>query len=343
MLMKIVRVVFVLASATLGYMWAALIGERTLAGASAPALWLLVGATTGIVAAALVLLALRFITQDMFNRLAPAMGALVLAMLVGWALGQYIFIIFPTQDVTLRVFVTVSLVLMFGFCGISLGLTHASRMDVLVSAVERRNMHGPGLKLLDTSTIIDGRIADICETGFLEGTLLVPRFVLQELQRIADSADVLRRAKGRHGLDVLNRLQGDASRIKVEIIEDDPQTCAEVDGKLVIVARKYHAKILTNDFNLNKVAKIEGMQVLNVNDLANALKPVVLPDERMEVKIIKEGREATQGVGYLDDGTMVVVDGGRGYLNQTVEVLVTSVLQTAAGRMIFTRFNSTVS
>lgn len=167
--------------------------------------------------------------------------------------------------------------------------------------------------------------------------------MLHELQHIADSSDVLRRAKGRRGLDILKELQRETSKVDVDIIEDDPQDVREVDSKLVRLAQKFGAKILTNDFNLNKVAQIEGIVVLNINDLANALKPAVLPDEQMEVKIIKEGKEASQGVGYLDDGTMVVVDGGRVHMGKIVQVVVTSVLQTAAGRMIFTRFDHVLS
>jgi uncharacterized protein YacL len=228
----------------------------------------------------------------------------------------------------------------FGYVGIALGLTRASNWESLVSEVKKQRIGAVSLKLVDTSVIIDGRILDICASGFMEGVLMVPRFVLNELQRIADSSDVLRRAKGRRGLDILRELQDSGSKVTVEIIEDDPKDVPEVDSKLVKLALKFHAKILTNDFNLNKVAQIEGIQVLNVNDLANAMKPALLPDEVMELKIIKEGKEPSQGVGYLDDGTMVVVDYGSPYVGKTVRVTVTSVLQTAAGRMIFTKFDS---
>mgnify|MGYP005843147755 FL=1 len=172
---------------------------------------------------------------------------------------------------------------------------------------------------------------------------MVPRFVLKELQNIADSSDVLRRARGRRGLDILRALQEPDSKVTVQIIEDDPQDLSEVDEKLVRVARIHNAKILTNDLNLNKVAQIEGVSVLNINDLANALKPAVLPDEFMKVKIVKEGKEMFQGVGYLDDGTMVVVDGGRDFVGKDVSVIVTSVLQTSAGRMIFSKLQSVLS
>jgi uncharacterized protein YacL len=193
----------------------------------------------------------------------------------------------------------------------------------------------PQYKILDTSVIIDGRIADIAKSGFIEGVLIIPGFVLEELQHIADSSDVLKRNRGRRGLDILNRIQKDQN-VSVQIVDkyfDDP----EVDTKLIRLARVMDAKILTNDFNLNKVAELHGVRVLNINELANALKPVVLPGEEMMVHVIKDGKESGQGVGYLDDGTMVVVDGGRRYIGDSVGVLVTSVLQTSAGRMIFAK------
>jgi uncharacterized protein YacL len=189
-------------------------------------------------------------------------------------------------------------------------------------------------RILDTSVIIDGRIADICDSGFIEGELLVPRFVLNELQFVADSSDSMKRSRGRRGLDVLNRMQK-SSAINIEITDQDFPKIKGVDGKLVALAKKINAKLMTNDYNLNKVAELQGVRVLNVNELANAMKPVVLPGEQMTVKIIREGKEQGQGVGYLDDGTMIIVDGGQKMLNSNVEVAVTSVLQTTAGRMIF--------
>ncbi|MDH5296687.1 MAG: TRAM domain-containing protein [Nitrospirota bacterium] len=191
-------------------------------------------------------------------------------------------------------------------------------------------------KLLDTSVIIDGRIADLCETGFIEGTLVVPHFILQELQHISDSSDGLKRARGRRGLDILNVLQK-MNNIKVELVEDDFPHVKEVDTKLIELAKQMDAKVLTNDFNLNKVAGIQGVKVLNINDLCNALKPVVLPGETIRVFVLKEGKEAGQGVAYLDDGTMVVVDHAKRWIGKNADVIVTSVLRTSAGRMIFTR------
>jgi len=188
--------------------------------------------------------------------------------------------------------------------------------------------------VVDTSAIIDGRIADIATTGFLQGTLVVPRFILDELRHIADSPDALRRNRGRRGLDILSRLQKEAP-VPVRVADDDFQDARDVDAKLVRLSKKLNAPILTNDFNLNRIAELEGMSVLNVNSLANAVKVVILPGEEMAVRIIQEGKEMGQGVGFLDDGTMVVVEGGRRYLNEQLEVTVTRVLQTVAGRMIF--------
>ncbi len=188
--------------------------------------------------------------------------------------------------------------------------------------------------LLDTSAIIDGRIAEISRTGFIMGTLVAPRFVLEELQRIADSADSLRRNRGRRGLDILNGLQKEES-VHIEIADTDYDNIHEVDAKLVKLARQLNTPIITNDYNLNKVAEFQGVKVLNINDLANSVKPALLPGEDMEVRVIQEGKEFNQGVAYLPDGTMIVVDGGKTFLNADVEVTVTRVLQTAAGRMIF--------
>ncbi len=196
--------------------------------------------------------------------------------------------------------------------------------------------------ILDTSVIIDGRIADICDTGFIEGTLIVPRFVLDELQYIADSSDSMKRSRGRRGLDILNRMQR-SNGINIEVVDQDFPKLKGVDAKLVAMAKKMNARIITNDFNLNKVAELQGIKILNVNELANALKPVVLPGEIMTVKIIKEGKEPGQGVAYLDDGTMIIVDHAQKYQGSTVEVIVTSVLQTTAGRMIFSEMKEVVN
>jgi uncharacterized protein YacL len=193
-------------------------------------------------------------------------------------------------------------------------------------------------KILDTSVIIDGRIADIAETGFLDGLIVIPQFVLRELQLVADSADSLKRNRGRRGLDILQRLQKTAS-VQIQIVEDDFPSVREVDMKLIELAKLYEGKIITNDFNLNKVAQLQGVAVLNINELANSLKPIVLPGEVMRVFILKEGKEYNQGVAYLDDGTMVVIDNARKMIGKTIDIAVTSVLQTTAGKMIFGKWD----
>ncbi|MBH5320825.1 PIN/TRAM domain-containing protein [Paenibacillus sp. GSMTC-2017] len=235
--------------------------------------------------------------------------------------------------------------LVFGYVGTLVGL---SKQDEIVEgfasiAAKQRSTSSSNEvrgfeehKILDTSVIIDGRIADICKTGFIEGTLVIPEFVLEELQHIADSSDLLKRNRGRRGLDILNKIQKELD-VKVLIYEGDFEEIGEVDSKLVKLAKALHGKVVTNDFNLNKVCELQGVSVLNINDLANAVKPVVLPGEEIIVQVIKDGKEHGQGVAYLDDGTMIVVEGGRDYIGTTMEVLVTSVLQTSAGRMIFAK------
>ncbi len=236
-----------------------------------------------------------------------------------------------------RFFIQILLGVLFGYLGVILGIKRSEGFQVynIVRAL-RGGSSDENIKILDTSVIIDGRIADICETGFLEGTFVVPQFILQELQYIADSADSLKRARGRRGLDILHKIQK-MSDLSVRIVEEDFPKIREVDSKLVALAKMLNAKIITNDFNLNKVAELQGVAVLNINELANAVKPVVLPGETMKVFVLKEGKEVGQGVAYLDDGTMVVVENARRFIGKNVEVAVTSVLQTTAGRMIFTK------
>ena len=234
--------------------------------------------------------------------------------------------------------VSFATLLMFPYLGLTLGVRFSkedNRGDTAATSLKPAGRFRTP-KLLDTSVIIDGRIADLCETGFMEGEFVIPQFILQELQHISDSADSLKRARGRRGLDILNHIQK-SDDVVVEIVEDDFPHIKEVDAKLVELGKKLGAKILTNDLNLNKVAELQGVQVLNINELSNALKPVVLPGETMRVFVLKEGKEAGQGVAYLDDGTMVVVDNAKRYIGKNVDVVVTSILQTSAGRMIFTR------
>lgn len=236
--------------------------------------------------------------------------------------------------------------LLLAYLGISAGIKKREEILSLFSSFpkfgkdrfHKSDLRAAQIKILDTSVIIDGRIADLCESGFVEGILLVPSFVLEELRHIADSPDILKRNRGRRGLDILNKMRKNPD-IKVQIYDNNRglEDAVEVDSKLVKLAQKLGAKIITNDFNLNKVAELHGVNVLNINELANAVKPVVLPGEEMVVQVVKDGKEMGQGVAYLDDGTMIVVDGGRRYMNKNVTVLVTSVLQTAAGRMIFAK------
>jgi len=245
-----------------------------------------------------------------------------------------------TIPVGSRSFLDVALLLVMTYIGLVVG---ANKGDMLnLSALgglfgsERSTRRMP--KVLDTSVIIDGRIADICEAHFLDGVMLIPQFVLRELQFVADSADSLKRQRGRRGLEVLQRIQK-MPHLEVEIADDDFPNIADVDLKLIELAKRYDGKIVTNDYNLNKVASLQGIEILNVNQLANALKPVVLPGETMRVFILREGKEYNQGVAYLDDGTMVVVDGARRMINKTIDITVTSVHQTTAGKMIFGRLD----
>ncbi|MBN2808914.1 MAG: TRAM domain-containing protein [Deltaproteobacteria bacterium] len=223
---------------------------------------------------------------------------------------------------------------LLAYVALEVGLKKGDEFDLIRALITKKRAEQE--KIVDTSVIIDGRIADVCETGFIEGTLIIPQFVLHELQLISDSADSLKRVRGRRGLDILKRIQNQA-KVQIIITDEDFPRIKEVDAKLVALAKKRDAQILTNDFNLNKVADIQGVGVLNLNQLAEAMKPLVLPGETLDVMVSKEGKEAMQGVAYLDDGTMVVIDQGLSLLGEAAKVTVTSVLQTTAGRMIFAR------
>lgn len=304
-----------------------------------------VGALFGLIATPyFTTVPVRFIRQLLIrisaeNLLAGLMGlvsGLLVAALLTFPLSQL-----PAPFGSILPFVAVVL---FGYFGVALFvMRQADMMNVLANLGRGPEATSPGgwgqtgrTILLDTSVIIDGRVADIAKTGFLPGTLLIPRFVLNELQYIADSADALRRQRGRRGMEVLAELQK-VSAVTVRISDIDVEGVREVDDKLIILARQLRCPILTNDYNLNRVAELQGVTILNINELANAVKSVVLPGESMEIAIIQEGKEASQGVGYMDDGTMVVVENGSRYIGQTRVVTVTKVLQTAAGRMIFAR------
>jgi uncharacterized protein YacL len=234
-------------------------------------------------------------------------------------------------------FIRVTLTLVFCYLGMVIGLRGKDEFNVIIPYVKlRRQDQAEEVTLLDTSVIVDGRIVDICKTKFIEGKLVIPRFVLRELQQIADSTDPIKRQRGRRGLETLQAMQREAG-LDITLHEEDFPEAGDVDAKLVKLAKLLEAKIMTVDFNLNRVASIQGIKVLNINELANALKPVVFPGERMQLKLIKEGKEYNQAIGYLDDGTMVVVEDARRLIGQDVKVVVTSVLQTQAGRMIFTK------
>ena len=265
----------------------------------------------------------------------------IIGGIVGLAVGLIFanLILFPLRmivsDLSMASFLLTAL---FGYGGLLIGL---KRGETLTIPGLFRIMRGQGaddhVKILDTSVIIDGRVADVCETGFIDGLMIIPQFVLRELQLVADSSDPLKRNRGRRGLDILQRMQK-MGTIQIQIVEEDFPHMHEVDLKLIELAKQLEGKIVTNDFNLNKMAQLQGVAVLNVNELANALKPVVLPGEIMHVFILKEGKEYNQGVAYLDDGTMVVVDNAKKMISKTIDIAVTSVLQTTAGKMIFGKF-----
>jgi uncharacterized protein YacL len=258
------------------------------------------------------------------------LGALMLGLLVN----------LTSVDKSTQSFVQITALMLMAYVGLVLGANKGDLLNLTalggLFAAERQPKRS--FKVLDTSVIIDGRIADVCETGFIEGTLIIPQFVLRELQLVADSSDPLKRNRGRRGLDILQRIQK-MTTVSVQIVEDDFPQLRDVDMKLIELAKQHEGKVVTNDFNLNKVAQLQGIPVLNINELANALKPVVLPGETMRVFILKEGKEYNQGVAYLDDGTMVVVDNAKKMISKTIDIAVTSVLQTTAGKMIFGKFD----
>jgi uncharacterized protein YacL len=262
-------------------------------------------------------------------------------------IGAYLFAIVirnsippsPTQS-----FLQIMVMLVMAYVGLVVGANKGDLLNLsaLGGIFGGEKQGKKSYKILDTSVIIDGRIADIAETGFLDGIIVIPQFVLRELQLVADSADSLKRNRGRRGLDILQRLQK-TTLLTIQIVEDDFPTVREVDMKLIELGKLYEGKIITNDFNLNKVAQLQGVAVLNINELANSLKPIVLPGEIMRVFILKEGKEYNQGVAYLDDGTMVVVDNARKMIGKTIDISVTSVLQTTAGKMIFGKWDERAS
>lgn len=295
------------------------------------------GALLGIIIGMIVIYLEHLVNKAQFKVIWGATMGVWGGIIFGWLLSSIYRILFPDK-ITSQFISFVSLIVL-PYMGFIIGLKKSEWFNpVTLFTFLRERAAGRSYKILDTSVIIDGRIIDICDTGFIEGTLVVSQFVLRELQQVADSPDPLKRQRGRRGLDILQKLQK-SSRVSVMVSELDFPEVKDVDSKLIELAKQLDAKIITNDFNLNKVAQLHKISVLNINELSNALKPVVLPSETMKVFIIKEGKEKDQGVAYLDDGTMVVVDNARKMIGKNIDITVTSVLQTTAGKMIFGRFN----
>jgi uncharacterized protein YacL len=292
-------------------------------------------AVGAVIAVCIIIFERRIRRASLKTLIGAAVGSImgiVGAFLIGFLISRQ-----PAGNPAVKTFVTLALTFFMAYVGLMVGAAKGDYLElsalggILTDKASRRD-----LKILDTSVIIDGRIADVAETGFLTGSLIIPQFILRELQQVADSPDSSKRQRGRRGLDMLNRLQNNSS-LDIQIVETDFPAVREVDLKLIELGKQLDAVIVTNDFNLNKVSQLRGVSVLNINELANALKPVVLPGEAMRVFILKEGKEYNQGVAYLDDGTMVVVDNARRLIGKNADIAVTSVLQTTAGKMIFGR------
>ncbi|OZU87225.1 PIN domain nuclease [Virgibacillus indicus] len=356
MLKKIVHLFFIILGCTIGYLYVPdiinLLDFTDANWVASPYLGTLIGAIIFFILsywlADYIVGFLRWIEEALIK--IPAMDLLFgsIGLIVGLVIAY--FINMPLQDINIEIVSQVLplfIMILLGYFGFQVAFRRKDEIANLMSknkkdrdkrkgSGEESETQQPKAKILDTSVIIDGRVADICQTNFLEGTLVIPQFVLGELQHIADSSDALKRNRGRRGLDVLNRIQKELP-VKVEIYEGDFEEIHEVDSKLIKLAKVIDGIVVTNDFNLNKVCDLQGVPVLNINDLANAVKPVVLPGEELVVQVIKDGKEHNQGIAYLDDGTMIVVEEGRDYIGKTIEVLITSVLQTSAGRMIFAK------
>jgi uncharacterized protein YacL len=326
--MPIVRILFLILCAAIGYQ----IGYPFIGGGTRTDI---IGATIGVALAVIIIgleLQLRKISvKDISSAVFGLIFGLIVAKLITGAL-----LLVPASDKfvsSIRLIIT----LIFCYLGIIIVTRSRDEFSVVIPYVKFSSQdQKEELIVLDTSVIIDGRIQDLCQTKFLEGKFIVPRFVLKELQQIADSADPLKRNRGRRGLDILNKIKK-SKLVDLRISDEDFLDIAEVDNKIIKLAKTVNAKVLTNDYNLNKIAELQGVTVLNINDLANALKTVVLPGEMLQIRLIKEGKEYNQAIGYLEDGTMVVVDNGKHLISQTLDVEVTSALQTSAGRMIFAK------
>ncbi len=324
------RILFLIASGLVGYqsffvLWAPDKGY--------------LGLIAGVVGALLIILSERVSKNISLRGLSSAVFGLILGLLVAWLI-RSLFDLVPSLDQNIKYIAGLIITVVLSYLGIVLSMRGRDEFNIIIPYVRfSRQDEQDEFLILDTSVIIDGRIADIAQTRFLSGSFIIPHFILRELQHIADSRDPLKRARGKRGLDILNKLKK-IPNVQIKIHQQDFPDIAEVDHKLVKLAKVLEAKVLTNDYNLNKVAAIQGVTVLNINELANTLKPVVLPGEEMDIKIVKEGTEHNQGVGYLDDGTMIVVDNSRHLLGKNVKATVTSVLQTTAGKMIFARMEN---
>lgn len=332
----IIRIGFVVLLALMGYLLNPLAGTHRFGEINAGSLQIISALLGAAIAAVVVAFEVRVRRATIKTLIGAAMGS-ILGIVGAFLIGVLISI--QKEDAVsgaMQTFLTISLAFFMAYVGLMVGAAKGEFLDLsaLGGIFSDKSPAKRDYRILDTSAIIDGRIADVAETGFLGGTLIVPQFVLRELQQVADSPDSNKRQRGRRGLDMLQRLRKN-SNVDIQIVETDFPAVKEVDLKLIELGRQLDAVIVTNDFNLNKVSQLRDVQVLNINELANALKPVVLPGEAMKVFILKEGKEYNQGVAYLDDGTMVVVDNARRLIGKNAEVAVTSVLQTTAGKMIF--------
>lgn len=356
MLRRIVQIILGLIGAGMGFSLSFLLGRINLIQGFLPAsgyMWYsFVGMFTLIVGLAMFLVAPRLmqVTVRMVGFFENTLQRTPIQDLVGGALGLIVGLVIanllgaPLARIPwVGPYIPIVASVLLGYLGLSVGLKKKEEVGSLFSFFRLGSRQGRGegtkgtYKILDTNVIIDGRIADICKSGFLEGTLIVPRFVLEELQHIADSSDLLRRNKGRRGLDILNQMRKEQG-IRIEIRDFEGLENMDVDASLIKVAKSLDAPVVTNDYNLNKVAELDGVRVLNINELANAVKPLYLPGEEIgTVDVIRDGKEVGQGIAYLEDGTMIVIEGGKRYIGQSIGVLVTSVLQTSAGRMIFAK------
>jgi uncharacterized protein YacL len=323
-----IRVFFIFLSVVAGYY----IGSFYSNVSSA---WSLIGAAIGLSGAGILMFSEMFMQKVSTRNLSAGLVGLIFGILMSWVLMAVVKLIPMKTDIFLAIQIVITMI--FCYLGMVIALRGKDEFSLIIPYVkfERRDQTEQ-LVILDTSVIIDGRIADICQTKFIGGRLIIPRFVLKELQQVADSQDPLKRNRGRRGLDILNKMQK-SPNMDIKIADEDFAEITEVDAKLIKMATVLGGKIVTNDYNLNKIAELQGVVVLNINDLASALRPVVLPGEIMQIRINKEGKEYNQGVAYLDDGTMVVVDNARYLIGQNIKVVVTSVLQTSAGRMIFAK------